>query len=94
MTGIGASKRIVVWDTTIAKMSTPQIVFVAGHEMGHYVLHHIPKGLIFAEGGVNSAFPDYSVPGPPFHVPPELLSLGLGNFAWFWLVLVGGSLHS
>jgi STE24 endopeptidase len=43
--GIGASKRIVVWDTTIAKMTTPQIVFVAGHEMGHYVLLHIPKEL-------------------------------------------------
>jgi len=37
----------VVWDTTIAKMNTPQIVFVAGHEMGHYVLQHIPKGLAF-----------------------------------------------
>jgi len=41
--GFGASKRIVVWDTTIAKMSTPQIVFVAGHETGHYVLGHVPK---------------------------------------------------
>jgi len=50
VTGIGASKRIVVWDTTIAKMSTPQIVFVAGHEMGHYVLNHIAKGLIFSAG--------------------------------------------
>jgi Zn-dependent protease with chaperone function len=47
VTGIGASKRIVVWDTTIAKMNTPQIVFVAGHETGHYVLQHIPKGLAF-----------------------------------------------
>lgn len=47
VTGIGASKRIVVWDTTIAKMNTPQIVFVAGHETGHYVLEHIPKGLTF-----------------------------------------------
>ena len=47
VTGIGASKRIVVWDTTIAKMNTPQIVFIAGHEMGHYVLQHIPKGLTF-----------------------------------------------
>ena len=46
VTGFGASKRIVVWDTTIAKMNTPQIVFVAGHEMGHYVLHHIPKGIV------------------------------------------------
>jgi len=45
VTGIGSSKRIVVWDTTIAKMTTPQIVMVAGHEMGHYVLNHIPKGL-------------------------------------------------
>jgi STE24 endopeptidase len=43
VTGFGASKRIVVWDTTIAKMTTPQIVFVTGHEMGHYVLLHIPK---------------------------------------------------
>ncbi len=43
VTGIGASKRIVVWDTTISKMNTPQIVFVAGHETGHYVLYHIPK---------------------------------------------------
>jgi Zn-dependent protease with chaperone function len=48
VTGIGASKRIVVWDTTIAKMNTPQIVYVAGHEMGHYVLNHIPKGIAFA----------------------------------------------
>jgi STE24 endopeptidase len=47
VTGIGASKRIVVWDTTIAKMNTPQIVFVAGHETGHYVLRHIPKGITF-----------------------------------------------
>jgi STE24 endopeptidase len=47
VTGIGASKRIVVWDTTLAKMTTPQIVAVAGHEMGHYVLSHMWKGLSF-----------------------------------------------
>lgn len=49
VTGIGASKRVVVWDTTIAKMSAPQIVFVAGHEMGHYVLRHIPKLIAFSD---------------------------------------------
>jgi STE24 endopeptidase len=52
VTGFGASKRIVVWDTTIAKMNTPQIVFVTGHEMGHYVLHHIPKGIAFGAVGL------------------------------------------
>lgn len=56
VTGFGASKRIVVWDTTIAKMNTPQIVYVAGHEMGHYVLHHIPKGFAFAAAMLFIAF--------------------------------------
>jgi STE24 endopeptidase len=41
--GIGASKRVVVWDTAIARLTQPQILFVFGHEMGHYVLGHIPK---------------------------------------------------
>lgn len=50
VTGFGASKRVVVWDTTIAKMTTPQTVFVVGHEMGHYVLGHIPRGIAFAGG--------------------------------------------
>lgn len=40
--GIGASKRVVVWDTTIRKMTSPEILFVFGHEMGHYVLGHVP----------------------------------------------------
>jgi STE24 endopeptidase len=51
LNGIGASKRMVVWDTTIAKMNTPQVVTVCGHEMGHYVLNHIPKALTIAAIG-------------------------------------------
>jgi Zn-dependent protease with chaperone function len=45
VTGLGASKRVVVWDTTIARMTTPQIMFVFGHEMGHYVLGHMWLGM-------------------------------------------------
>ena len=45
VTGFGASKRVVVWDTTIAKATIPETLFVFGHEMGHYVLLHIPKEL-------------------------------------------------
>jgi Zn-dependent protease with chaperone function len=48
VTGIGASKRVVVWDTTIAKASPDDISFIFGHEMGHYVLNHIYKGIAFA----------------------------------------------
>lgn len=47
VTGLGASKRVVVWDTTIAKATIPQTLFVFGHEMGHYVLLHIPKTIAF-----------------------------------------------
>ncbi len=43
VTGFGASKRVVVWDTTIQRMTTEQTLYVFGHEMGHYVLGHIPK---------------------------------------------------
>lgn len=64
VTGLGSSKRIVVWDTTIAKMTTPQIVFVIGHEMGHYVLHHIPKGAaILAAGSFVGFFLGYACIG-------------------------------
>jgi STE24 endopeptidase len=47
VTGIGASKRVVVWDTTISRMTVPETLSVFGHEMGHYVLGHIPKGIVF-----------------------------------------------
>ncbi|HXS83642.1 MAG TPA: M48 family metallopeptidase [Methylomirabilota bacterium] len=45
VSGFGASQRIVLWDTTLQKMQRDEILFVMGHEMGHYVLHHIWKGL-------------------------------------------------
>jgi len=44
VTGFGASKRVVVWDTTIAKATPDEISFIFGHEMGHYALGHILMG--------------------------------------------------
>ena len=43
VSGWGASKRLVVWDTTLQKLNSDQALLVVGHEAGHYVLHHIPK---------------------------------------------------
>ncbi|HXA51614.1 MAG TPA: M48 family metallopeptidase [Candidatus Acidoferrum sp.] len=50
VTGFGASKRVVVWDTTIKKLTTGETLFVFGHEMGHYVLDHV-----WMEIGINGA---------------------------------------
>jgi Zn-dependent protease with chaperone function len=50
VSGLGASKRVVVWDTTLQKMGPDEILLVLGHEMGHYVLYHIPKEFALDEG--------------------------------------------
>ena len=47
VTGFLGTKRIVIWDNTIAKMNEGELLFVLGHEMGHYVLGHIWKEIIF-----------------------------------------------
>lgn len=44
VTGFGASKRVVVWDTTVARSSPDEICFVFSHELGHYVLGHVVVG--------------------------------------------------
>jgi STE24 endopeptidase len=41
VTGFAGTKRIVLWDTILQKLSPDQVLFVMGHEMGHYVMHHI-----------------------------------------------------
>ena len=47
VTGLGATKRVVVWDTTIKSAATDDILMVFAHESGHYVLNHIWKGIAF-----------------------------------------------
>jgi Zn-dependent protease with chaperone function len=48
--GLGATKRVVVWDTSIERMTEDEILFVFGHEMGHYVLGHVCDGILFSCG--------------------------------------------
>jgi STE24 endopeptidase len=45
-TGIGKSKRIVLFDTLIEQMSMEQGLAVLAHEMGHYKMKHIQRMLI------------------------------------------------
>src|SRR5438094_1648889 len=49
VTGLGASKRVVIWDTTIQKTSNDECVLIVGHEIGHYVLGQVRRG--YLEGG-------------------------------------------
>jgi len=52
VTGLGATKRIVVWDTTAGRIPNVEVMFIFGHETGHYVLHHIVKGLTVSAIGM------------------------------------------
>jgi len=38
--GLFHTKRIVLWDTIIRRMNERELLFVMGHEMGHYALWH------------------------------------------------------
>jgi STE24 endopeptidase len=48
VTGFGASKRIVVWDTSLTMERPDEILSMYGHEQGHYVLHHIYLGMLYS----------------------------------------------
>lgn len=43
--GIGSNARIVLWDTTLSKLSDDQILFIMAHEICHYVEKHIYYGI-------------------------------------------------
>jgi Zn-dependent protease with chaperone function len=53
--GIGGTKRIVLWDTILAKLSREQLLLVMGHEMGHYVLHHVWKLILILSALIMAA---------------------------------------
>jgi STE24 endopeptidase len=44
-TGIGKSKRVVLYDTLVKQLSVDELGAVLGHELGHYKKHHIIKRL-------------------------------------------------
>lgn len=45
VTGIGSTKRFVMWDTATDRLPDDEVLFIFGHESGHYVLNHIPQML-------------------------------------------------
>jgi len=45
-TGVFGKKKIVLFDTLVKSMSTPEITAVLAHELGHFKLNHIRWGLV------------------------------------------------
>jgi STE24 endopeptidase len=46
--GLGAKKRIVLFDTLIKDHTTEELVAVLAHEIGHYKMKHTLKGMIMS----------------------------------------------
>lgn len=46
VTGVGSNSRIVLWDTTLNRLTDNEILFIMAHEMGHYVEKHIYFGIV------------------------------------------------
>ena len=45
-TGFGASRRVVFFDTLLAKLSAPEVDAVLAHELGHFKHKHITKRMV------------------------------------------------
>jgi STE24 endopeptidase len=45
-TGFGAAKRVVFYDTLLAKLSPPEVDAVLAHELGHFKHKHIVKRVV------------------------------------------------
>jgi STE24 endopeptidase len=42
-TGLGAAKRVVFFDTLLARLTAGEVEAVLAHELGHFKLRHVPK---------------------------------------------------
>jgi STE24 endopeptidase len=75
-TGIGKSKRIVLFDTLIAQMTIDQGLAVLAHEMGHYKMKHIRRMLL-----VQAVFllVGLYILSLLLHYRPLFAAFGLGN---------------
>jgi STE24 endopeptidase len=76
VTGFGTSKRVVVWDTTIAKSSPDEVAFIFAHELGHYALGHVILGTVLSCLGML----------PLFWVAQRLQRALLGRYGLPWRI--------
>ena len=97
-TGLGKSRRVVLYDTLVKQMTPEELEAVLAHEIGHYKLGHIPKMLAAAGAMTLVAFAligwlassgwfsgSFGFSFDPQRLAPVLLLFGLlGGLATFW----------
>jgi STE24 endopeptidase len=68
-TGFGAAKRIVLFDTLLARLAPPEIEAVLAHELGHFSHRHVLKRmlLLFAASLLFFALLGYLIDAPWFY---------------------------
>jgi len=103
-TGFGRFRRIVLFDTLIAQLTTEELEAVLAHEIGHYRRGHIPKMLAMSAVMMLAAFaaiawlarstwfnPAFGF--PPGEAAPSFLLFGLLSGAvTFWFTPLGNLL--
>lgn len=43
--GVGPTRRIVIWDTALERLTRPELLALAAHELGHVEARHVWKGV-------------------------------------------------
>ena len=103
-TGFGRFRRIVLFDTLIAQLSTEELEAVLAHEIGHYRRGHIPKMIAVSAVMMLGAFaaiawlarspwfnPAFGF--PPGETAPSFLLFGLlSGIVTFWFAPLGNLL--
>jgi STE24 endopeptidase len=72
-TGIGRSKRIVLFDTLLERLAAPEVEAVLAHELGHFRLHHVRQRLLL---GFVTALAGFAVLGFAARSPGWYAALG------------------
>lgn len=92
VTGLGHTKRVVLYDTLLRRFSAPETNLVVAHELGHVHYADVPRGLLFVALVAPAALlgaarmtdvlrPRDAQPGAPATLPAAVLALGLASFA-------------
>lgn len=84
-TGFGASKRVVFFDTLLARLNVDEIEAVLAHELGHFKHHHVIKRIIMM---FVMSFVGLALLGWLIHEPWFYLGLGVSNNSTYMALIL------